>query len=77
MARKAIERIERQGKPPLSVGHFNLDLITDNDVGWQHAAHDGDTVNNAAAGYFPVRFLGVDTPEVAFNVPLKERAKRV
>ena len=72
MARKAIERIERQGKPPLSVGHFNLDLITDNDAGWQHAAHDGDTVNNAAAGYFPVRFLGVDTPEVGLNVPLKD-----
>jgi len=69
---RAIEVIERPGKPALTVGHFNLDLKTDDDIGWQHAAHDGDTANTLAVGYLPVRFLGMDTPEVAFSLPEKD-----
>jgi hypothetical protein len=74
MARKAIERIERPGRPPLSVGHFNLDLITDNDAGWQHAAHDGDTVNNAAAGYFPDFLASI---RLKLDSMCRSRAERV
>ena len=69
---KAIEQIERPGRPTLTIGHFNLDLKTDDERGWQHAAHDGDTVNTLAVGYLPVRFLGVDTPEVSFSVPKRD-----
>jgi endonuclease YncB( thermonuclease family) len=31
--------------------------------------HDGDTVGAQAVGNFGVRFLGVDTPEVSFQLP--------
>lgn len=31
--------------------------------------HDGDTVNVSTANNFPIRFLGIDTPEISFMKP--------
>jgi endonuclease YncB( thermonuclease family) len=35
----------------------------------REAVHDGDTVHIAISGDFGIRFLGIDTPEVSFQLP--------
>ena len=39
----------------------------------REAVHDGDTVNIAVNGNFGIRFLGIDTPEVSFQLPNTRR----
>jgi endonuclease YncB( thermonuclease family) len=55
------------------LGHFGLGMGRGNKVLTPNAAvHDGDTFSVRASGNFGLRFLGIDTPEVSFQLPGKK-----
>lgn len=61
---KAIEQISI-----LTVGHFGLGIHGAGIGSPAQQVHDGDTVNVRALGNFGLRFLGIDAPEVSFDLP--------
>ncbi|MFG3443034.1 thermonuclease family protein [Nonomuraea sp. NPDC047897] len=62
---KAIE----QPVPGITVGHGLLARRNGVAQPVDRIVHDGDTINIAADGNFGVRLLGVDAPEVSFELP--------
>ncbi len=62
---KAIE----QPVPGITVGHGLLARRNGVPQPVEKIVHDGDTINIAADGNFGVRLLGVDAPEVSFELP--------
>lgn len=62
---KAIE----QPVPGITVGHALLARSAGVPQPVDKLVHDGDTINIAADGNFGVRLLGVDAPEVSFELP--------
>lgn len=62
---KAIE----QPVPGITVGHALLARAKGAAQPVDKIVHDGDTINIAADGNFGVRLLGVDAPEVSFELP--------
>ncbi|NUR93295.1 MAG: hypothetical protein HOY71_55245 [Nonomuraea sp.] len=62
---KAIE----QPVPGITVGHALLARAKGVAQPVDKVVHDGDTINIAADGNFGVRFLGIDAPEVSFELP--------
>ncbi|GIH96123.1 hypothetical protein Psi01_67530 [Planobispora siamensis] len=62
---KAIE----QPVPGITVGHALLARSRGAPQPVDKIVHDGDTINIAADGNFGVRLLGVDAPEVSFELP--------
>ncbi|WP_084959328.1 thermonuclease family protein [Thermoactinospora rubra] len=62
---KAIE----QPVPGITVGHGLLARSGGAVQPLDKVVHDGDTINIAADGNFGVRMLGVDAPEVSFELP--------
>jgi endonuclease YncB( thermonuclease family) len=66
MSNKLIE--EARGSKA-TIGHAGLGLRGAKVMSPAAAAHDGDTVFARALANISIRFLGVDTPEVAFNLP--------
>ncbi|MET7463042.1 hypothetical protein [Nonomuraea sp. NPDC005501] len=62
---KAIE----QPVPGITVGHGLLARRNGQAEPVDKIVHDGDTINIAADGNFGVRLLGVDAPEVSFELP--------
>lgn len=52
-----------------AVGHFGLGIHGDGIASVKQAVHDGDTIAVRALGNFGVRFLGIDTPEISFQLP--------
>ncbi|MEV6152858.1 hypothetical protein AB0L53_21160 [Nonomuraea sp. NPDC052129] len=62
---KAIE----QPVPGVTVGHALLGRSRGAAQPVDKIVHDGDTINIAADGNFGVRLLGVDAPEVSFELP--------
>ncbi|WP_283134032.1 thermonuclease family protein [Rhizohabitans arisaemae] len=62
---KAIE----QPVPGITVGHAMIARSKGAPQSITQMVHDGDTVNVAADGNFGVRLLGVDAPEVSFELP--------
>ncbi|NRQ36031.1 hypothetical protein HII36_29980 [Nonomuraea sp. NN258] len=62
---KAIE----QPVPGITVGHGLLARSRGTAQPVDKIVHDGDTINIAADGNFGVRLLGVDAPEVSFQLP--------
>ncbi|GGO64538.1 thermonuclease family protein [Nonomuraea cavernae] len=62
---KAIE----QPVPGIMVGHGLLARRNGVAQPVERIVHDGDTINIAADGNFGVRLLGVDAPEVSFELP--------
>ncbi|MEV0585808.1 hypothetical protein [Nonomuraea sp. NPDC050310] len=62
---KAIE----QPVPGITVGHGLLARARGAAQPLDKVVHDGDTINIAADGNFGVRLLGVDAPEVSFELP--------
>jgi endonuclease YncB( thermonuclease family) len=62
---KAIE----QPVPGITVGHALLARSKGVAQPVAKVVHDGDTINIAADGNFGVRLLGVDAPEVSFELP--------
>jgi endonuclease YncB( thermonuclease family) len=62
---KAIE----QPVPGITVGHGLLARRNGAAQPVDKIVHDGDTINIAADGNFGVRLLGVDAPEVSFELP--------
>ncbi|GAA4072720.1 thermonuclease family protein [Nonomuraea soli] len=62
---KAIE----QPVPGITVGHGLLARSRGAAQPLDKVVHDGDTINIAADGNFGVRMLGVDAPEVSFELP--------
>lgn len=61
---KAIEQ-----KGALTVGHAGLGVRAGAAGSVRQEVHDGDTVNVRAIGNFGVRLLGVDAPEISFQLP--------
>ena len=60
-----------ESRPSGTVGHVALGW-TPNMKGYktpEAAVHDGDTVSVRPLGNFGVRFLGVDAPEISFELP--------
>ena len=54
-------------------GHFGLGASANGVVDTPHkAVHDGDTFSVRAVGNFGLRFLGIDTPEISFQLPGKK-----
>lgn len=53
----------------LTIGRFGLGLRGDVAGSVNQQTHDGDTINVRAMGNFGVRFLGIDAPEISFNLP--------
>jgi len=51
-------------------GSFQLGFYGENRGSVKQLVHDGDTINVASGNNFPVRFLGIDTPEISFMDPL-------
>jgi hypothetical protein len=66
---KAIE----QSESGLTVGHAALGFRSGVTGSVRQQVHDGDTINVRAIGNFGVRFLGVDAPEISFNLPGEKR----
>lgn len=66
---KAIEQL-RSG---LTVGHAALGYRSGVAGSVRQQVHDGDTINVRAVGNFGIRFLGVDAPEISFQLPGEER----
>ncbi|HEV8690741.1 MAG TPA: hypothetical protein VGQ91_10625, partial [Ideonella sp.] len=65
---KAIESILGR-----ATGHFGLEADTHGNVLDPHrSVHDGDTFTVRALGNFGLRFLGIDTPEISFQLPGKK-----
>lgn len=62
---KAIE----QTKAGLTIGHAGLGYRGGVAGTVRQQVHDGDTLNVRALGNFGVRFLGVDAPEISFQLP--------
>ncbi|WP_156325835.1 thermonuclease family protein [Nonomuraea sp. SBT364] len=62
---KALE----QPVPGITVGHALLARRGEAAQPVSKVVHDGDTINIAADGNFGVRLLGVDAPEVSFQLP--------
>ena len=62
---KAIE----QNKYGFTVGHVGLGTHGDGVGSVRQAVHDGDTINVRPLGNLGARFLGVDAPEISFNLP--------
>ncbi|MEU0566330.1 hypothetical protein ABZ297_13160 [Nonomuraea sp. NPDC005983] len=62
---KALE----QPVPGITVGHALLARANGAAQPVDRIVHDGDTINIAADGNFGVRLLGVDAPEVSFELP--------
>ncbi|MEV8635942.1 hypothetical protein AB0395_30220 [Streptosporangium sp. NPDC051023] len=62
---KAIE----QPVPGITIGHALLARSNGTPEPVDKIVHDGDTINIAADGNFGVRLLGVDAPEVSFELP--------
>lgn len=62
---KAIE----QPVSGITVGHALLARANGVAQPVDKVVHDGDTINIAADGNFGVRFLGIDAPEVSFELP--------
>jgi hypothetical protein len=52
-----------------TIGHAGLGLRGDTVMTPAFAAHDGDTVFARALTNISIRFVGVDTAEVAFTLP--------
>jgi len=52
-----------------TVGHFGLGTHGASIASVKQAVHDGDTLSTRALGNFGVRFLGIDTPEISFQLP--------
>ena len=61
---KAIEKLQ-----VLTVGHFGLGTHGAGIGSPAQQIHDGDTLNVRAIGNFGVRFLGIDSAEVSFDLP--------
>ncbi|MGK2914961.1 MAG: thermonuclease family protein [Porticoccaceae bacterium] len=51
------------------VGNFGLGTHGAGVASVKQAVHDGDTITVRALGNFGVRFLGIDTPEISFQLP--------
>jgi endonuclease YncB( thermonuclease family) len=62
---KAIEQLPSG----LIIGHAALGLHGEKPGTVRQQVHDGDTINVRALGNFGVRFLGVDAPEISFQLP--------
>ncbi|MBO3746470.1 hypothetical protein J5X84_10375 [Streptosporangiaceae bacterium NEAU-GS5] len=62
---KAIE----QPVPGITIGHALLARSRGAAESVDKVVHDGDTLNIAADGNFGVRMLGIDAPEVSFQLP--------
>lgn len=62
---KAIEQLDSG----LTVGHAGLGLYGDHVGSVKQQVHDGDTVTTRGIGNLPVRLLGVDAPEISYNLP--------
>ena len=58
--------IETRGT--LTVGHAGLGFRSGVPGSVRQQVHDGDTINVRAIGNFGVRFLGIDTPEISFEL---------
>jgi endonuclease YncB( thermonuclease family) len=58
--------IEQKGS--LTVGQFALGMRGGVTGSVRQQVHDGDTLNVRAIGNFGVRFLGVDAPEISFQL---------
>ena len=55
------------------VGHFGLEQDSHGNVlDPHHSVHDGDTFTVRPLGNFGLRFLGIDTPEISFQLPGKK-----
>ena len=61
--------IEESKKSKVTIGHAGLGLRGKSVLKPAGAVHDGDTIFTRALANISVRFLGVDTPEVAFTLP--------
>jgi endonuclease YncB( thermonuclease family) len=66
MSKKLIEESQTS---KATIGHAGLGLRAEKVMSPAAAVHDGDTVFTRALTNISVRFLGVDTPEVAFALP--------
>jgi endonuclease YncB( thermonuclease family) len=62
---KAIEQLQSG----LTIGHFALGQRGEARGSVNQQVHDGDTINVSAVGNFGIRLLGVDAPEISFNLP--------
>lgn len=60
----AIEQIKN-----LTVGYAAFGPRSGKPMTVRQAVHDGDTITVQAEGNFGVRFLGIDTPEISFQLP--------
>lgn len=50
-------------------GTFQFGRHGDRRATVKEIVHDGDTVNVATDSNFPIRFLGIDTPEISYSLP--------
>jgi hypothetical protein len=73
MPKKLIEE-SHISKATIGRAGFGLGGLTVLSAG--QAVHDGDTVLARALANISIRFLGVDTPEVAFALPFEENPPR-
>ncbi|MTI42806.1 hypothetical protein JM93_01674 [Roseibium hamelinense] len=57
-------------------GSFQLGFYGETRGSVKQLVHDGDTINVASNTNFPVRFLGIDTPEISFMDPVSGDFKK-
>lgn len=60
--------VEESRHSKVTIGHAGLGL-RNTGPSIPAAVHDGDTISARALANIPIRFLGVDTPEVTFPLP--------
>jgi endonuclease YncB( thermonuclease family) len=69
MSKQSRKLIEESDKSKATIGRAGLGLRGQTVMSPAFAVHDGDTIFARALANISLRFLGVDTPEVAFTLP--------